>query len=211
MKFVFISDTHLQAHGMDLPDGDVLVHCGDALGRGTPGELIKFAAWFNKQPHRHKIFVPGNHDGIFETDYNYAKSFLNAHILIDQKLEIEGIQIYGTPWTPIFLNWFFMAQPDQLQDHFSRIPLDLDLLITHGPPKGILDTIEFGRDHLGSEELYQHVIRAAPKYHVFGHIHGGYGMFTSGETTFINASTCTEAYKPRNAPVVLDLYPWKFT
>lgn len=47
--------------------------------------------------------------------------------------------------------------------------------------------------------------RVRPLYHVFGHIHEGYGMWTDGTTAFINASTCNIKYKAENGPIVFDL------
>ena len=47
--------------------------------------------------------------------------------------------------------------------------------------------------------------RVKPAYHVFGHIHEGYGATTDGRTTFLNGSTCTFNYRPDNAPLVFDV------
>ena len=65
-KICFISDTHGQHLGLQLPDADILVHCGDFSGHGTYLDALKFVNWFGAQPHRHKIFIAGNHDLYFE-------------------------------------------------------------------------------------------------------------------------------------------------
>lgn len=57
----------------------------------------------------------------------------------------------------------------------------------------------------GCEELIAAVERIRPAYHVFGHIHEAYGVTTDQTTTFVNASVCTLAYVPSNAPMVFDV------
>jgi Icc-related predicted phosphoesterase len=71
---------------------------------------------------------------------------------------------------------------------YARIPKDTDVLVTHGPPYGILDLALGSHLHQGCRELLDAVTRISPKLHVFGHIHGAYGMFRSEHTTFVNAS-----------------------
>ncbi len=65
-KIAVISDTHGQHMGLALPDADILVHCGDFSSHGTYFNAIKFVNWFGAQPHKHKIFIAGNHDLYFE-------------------------------------------------------------------------------------------------------------------------------------------------
>lgn len=230
MKVVCISDTHCQHKFVDVPEGDILVHSGDFLGRGDMAELFKFNAWLTNQPHKYKIVVPGNHDKIFEKNEGMARGALSGatHILIDKYVEIEGLKIYGSPWQPEFNNWAFnLPRGEALKEKWSLIPENLDLLITHGPPKGILDTFpdwevfDYTFTHLpkdqwvprkiqvqksvGCEELLEAVMRVKPKYHVFGHIHDSYGTKVVDGTTFVNASICTEEYKPKNKPIVLEI------
>ncbi|RAL09814.1 uncharacterized protein BO97DRAFT_407360 [Aspergillus homomorphus CBS 101889] len=52
---------------------------------------------------------------------------------------------------------------------------DIDIVITHGPPYGILDQVVPNHVSVGCEHLYRAVKRARPRLHVFGHIHEGYG------------------------------------
>ncbi len=91
MRVVLISDTHLRhdLHTLDIPDGDVLIHAGDALIGGDLSELAAFCKWFKALPHTHKVFVPGNHDRIFEEDASFASEFLSESVtcLIDQSAE----------------------------------------------------------------------------------------------------------------------------
>ncbi len=84
------------------------------------------------------------------------------------------------------------------------IPQDIDILITNGPPFGMLDQIENG-DHVGCNALLNKVETVQPKYHIFGHIHEGYGIINAKMTTFINASLLTEKYVYKNKPIEIDL------
>ena len=92
--------------------------------------------------------------------------------------------------------------------HWAAIPDGLDVLMTHGPPTGYGDKASPGGGRrIGCESLLASVERAKPAYHVFGHVHSGYGVCANDSTTFVNASTCTHAYRPTNPPIVFDLPP----
>ena len=51
----------------------------------------------------------------------------------------------------------------------------IDVMITHGPPAGILDTTAHG--DVGCDHLLRAVGRTKPKLHCFGHIHESWGCF----------------------------------
>src|SRR5271168_1832891 len=220
MRIVFISDTH-DLHDrmlMPVPDGDILIHAGDATSRGRMSEIAAAGVWLRSLPHKHKIFVAGNHDWMFENNRETALQFFNHGILgvgsghvsylEDSGIEIEGLKIYGSPWQPRFYDWAFnLDRGEAIKAKWDLIPEGLDILITHGPPMGIHDQItpHLGSEHLGCEELMLAVERVKPKIHVYGHIHGGYGKTQYVNTLFINAAICDEAYKPINEPIVVDL------
>jgi Icc-related predicted phosphoesterase len=208
IRLVAISDTHNRHDQIDVPDGDVLVHGGDFTGRGTPDEIRAFNDWLGTLPHRHKVVIAGNHDWGFQISPENARAALtNAIYLEDSGVEIEGLRFYGSPWQPWFMDWAFNLRTDaELRSKWDLIPEGTDVLITHGPPRGILDrTVTL--DDVGCLELRRAVERIAPRLHIFGHIHEGYGQTVVGETTFVNASTCNLFYRPVNPPVVLDLEP----
>ena len=69
VRFVCLSDTHMQHRKMTVPSGDVLVHTGDFSNHGSLEEVREFAAWFAAQPHPLKLVVPGNHDMIMDAAY----------------------------------------------------------------------------------------------------------------------------------------------
>src|SRR5262249_28918150 len=100
----------------------------------------------------------------------------------------EGLKIYGSPWTPLFCDWAFMLPDADLASKWDKIPSGLDVLITHGPPFGILDWTN-RKEHAGSATLINRVHEVKPRLHVFGHIHEAAGRTESNGTTFLNAST----------------------
>jgi len=201
-----------------VPDGDLLVHAGDFTRQGTLREVAAFAEWLRSLPHRHKVVVAGNHDFLFEKEPVLARSLLTgATYLEDEGVTIEGLRIWGSPWQPWFFDWAFnLKRGAPLKAKWDLIPEGTDLLVTHGPPHGILD--EVGRvtgkiaafamgqgSHVGCEELAKAVVRLRPKVHVFGHIHEGYGQIRAADTLFVNAANCDKDYRPINAPVVLEV------
>ena len=210
MKIVFISDTHLQHKGITLPKGDVLVHCGDVSLRGTFTELAQFAIWFEEQRERftHRILVAGNHDfGFYQAKSVVLDTIFDKDIIYleDSEVIIDGIKFYGSPWVTKFYDWAFMKLDEDLQPHWDNIPTDTDVLITHGPPKSILDKNRYG-DECGSQTLYNKVATLPRlKIHAFGHIHEGYGIEKIHKTKFINCAILNGNYALQNKPVVVTL------
>jgi Icc-related predicted phosphoesterase len=216
MKIVFISDTHT-LHGQmleEIPEGDVLVHCGDVSSRGIGSEIDNFLFWFSSLPHKNKIFIAGNHDFGFEYRNTTLQNTLESikedgiHYLQDSGIEIDGIKFWGSPWTPPFYNWAFMLKADEIKEKWEMIPRDTNVLITHGPPRGILDLVVYDQKNVGCPELMEEVLKLQDlKIHAFGHIHEEYGSKTIGENgpIFVNASTCTLRYKPWNKPIVIEI------
>lgn len=91
-----------------------------------------------------------------------------------------------------------------IREKWAKIPTDVEILMTHGPPHGILDTCSDGFQ-AGCEELKEVVERIKPRVHIFGHIHEAYGFYSDGVTSYINASNCTLRYQPTNPALVFDL------
>ncbi|MCK7546244.1 metallophosphatase domain-containing protein [Marinobacter bryozoorum] len=211
MRLVCISDTHgLHRQIPAVPDGDVLIHAGDSLGQGTLENLADLNDWLGTLPHQHKIVIAGNHDWVFQEAPALARETLtNAIYLEDSGTELDGLRFWGSPWTPQFLNWAFMLKRGQaLREKWQLIPKNTDLLITHGPPRGIGDqvSVDFRTREVGCVDLEQRLEQLPNlQAHVFGHIHEGYGQYLRGQTRLINASTCTARYEPTNPPIVFDL------
>jgi Icc-related predicted phosphoesterase len=219
VRVVCLSDTHGHHGALDVPEGDVLVHAGDATLGGTAVEVVAFAEWFRALPHPHKLFVAGNHDRLFEDAPEEARGLLGDGIvyLQDAATTIGGQRFWGSPWQPWFLNYAFnLRRGEPLRSKWSLIPEDTDVLITHGPPRGVRDQVEspaarlLGRmlgqgTHVGCSDLREAVARLRPRLHVFGHIHEGYGRETADGTLWVNASNVDAGYRPVNPPVFVDL------
>lgn len=206
MEIVYISDTHWlikDSHDRkkltnSIPDGDCIVHAGDVSGRGTEGEIRMFLDWYNSLPHRIKIFIAGNHDFIFEVApariEEILKDYPDIIYLNDSGIEIEGIKFWGSPITPWFHNWAFNRLEDEIKPHWDPIPGGVDVLITHGPPRGILDLTTYDKLNVGCPVLLKKVKQIKPRVHVFGHIHEGRGTEEIDGTIYINASVVDLKY-----------------
>ena len=208
MRFVAISDTHCRHLNIKLPKGDVLLHAGDISYKGQKNEVIDFLGWFAKLPYKHKIFIAGNHDFYFEREKDAAiKSIIPEGVIYlnDNEVIVDGVKIWGSPVTPWFFNWAFNRHRGKpIKKHWDKIPGDTDILLTHGPAYGILDTVVNNRQ-AGCADLLQTIKSIKPKVHVFGHIHEGYGTVQQNGTKFINASVLNESYELVNKPFVFDL------
>ena len=214
-KICFISDTHGLHKGLALPDADILVHCGDFSNHGTYMDAIKFAGWFGNQPHKHKIFIAGNHDLYFEQgNPSDIALFLkglppDTHYLQDSGVELEGIKFWGSPVQPRFFNWAFNKdRGEDIRKHWDLIPEGIDVLLTHGPAYGQCDEAPRNwrdTEQVGCKDLLDAVKRVKPKIHAFGHIHFAYGNSYAENVHHFNASICDEKYVPGNKPFLVDL------
>jgi Icc-related predicted phosphoesterase len=206
MRVVLISDTHNRHAELTVPEGDLLLHGGDFTMRGTEREISAFDEWLASLPHRDKVVIAGNHDRLFEEEPRIARSLIrHAEYLQDSGITIGGISIWGSPWQPWFMDWAFnLRHAAELRAVWEKIPAATSILLTHGPPHGILDRVIHGKE-VGCGELLAAVARVRPRFHLFGHIHEGYGREVRDGTTFINASSCDERYRAVNVPVVLEL------
>ena len=202
MRVVCISDTHDRLGRIEVPGGDVLIHAGDFTMSGQGKQIKRFRREIEALPHKHKIVIAGNHDIKFERDSDRARTLLGDEVyyLEGASVDIEGLEFYGHPWTPPFgTGWAFNEANPPMP---TGRP---DVLISHGPPRGILDIVARGGMNVGCPHLARWVATHPPLLHVFGHIHEGYGTTRRGDTQFVNASICTLGYSPTNAPVIVDL------
>lgn len=206
MRIVAISDTHNLHNGTQIPEGDVLIHAGDFTENGTLEEVLAFERFLRKLPHKHKILVAGNHDFYFENYPEEAQQIVSNYIYLqDQAVNLNGTKIYGSPWQPRFQEWAFnLERGAEIREKWDLIPEDTDVLVTHGAPQGIRDHAT-GYGNIGCEELLAAVKRVQPKYHIFGHVHDGYGQSLIGETTFVNVCICDMEYQVVNPPTILDV------
>lgn len=209
MKLVMISDTHDRHKALNsfMPEGDVLIHAGDLTMEGTIRKAQEALDWLNEQPYKNIVIVAGNHDFCFE--HGHKKQELNfgrIQYLENSRIVIDGVEFWGSPVQPWFYDWAFNVQRgDAIKKYWDMIPLSTDVLITHGPPMGILDKEPRYHNHVGCFDLDMAVKRVKPKVHVFGHIHHGYGKKELNGTHYFNASVCTEKYEPLNVPLTFEL------
>jgi Icc-related predicted phosphoesterase len=199
MNITFISDTHMRHERLALSlspitETEVLVHCGDYGNYGNFHEAAIFLEWFAKQPHQHKLLISGNHDGYSEEEEYIFKSIVPADVtyLRDTGVEIEGIKFWGSPVTPSFNEWYWnRKRGEQIAKHWSLVPPNIDILITHGPAHGILDTNNYTDGNVGCEDLLKRINEVRPLIHAFGHIHQVPQYKLVNETYHIVAS-CSE-------------------
>ncbi len=207
MKIVLISDTHGKHDELILPDGDMILHAGDLSGKGSEKEIVSFLNWYSSLPHKHKIFIAGNHDFFMESgDPEAIKKMIpdNLVYLNDSGVEIGGINIWGSPIQPWFFDFAFNRQRGkEISKHWAMIPKDTDLLITHGPPFKIMDKTFQGLE-VGCEDLSKTIENLSLKLHLFGHIHESYGQMELHGVKYINASIMDVHYQVHNDPIVLD-------
>jgi len=179
MKIIHLSDTHgLHRSLRNMPPADLIIHSGDA-SEGTAREMYDFLNWFFGLDYRYKIFVAGNHDLCL-----YGERIENlpadCHYLCHSGVTIEGIQFWGVPY------FASNESNDDTARLITQIPTQTEVLISHRPPYGILDFEK--NENWGCLDLLQAVLKIQPRYHLFGHVHAGYGSEKMQNTTFVNAS-----------------------
>lgn len=202
-----ISDLH--GSYPELEGGDLLIVAGDLTARDTFQEHQGFQKWLIQQKYQKKVLIAGNHDGQYEKTVPLYTFETGIVYLQDSGTEFEGLRIWGSPWTPEFCAWHFMLpRGRKLKEKWDQIPYNTDILVTHGPPLGILDATDNTvnkAERLGCADLRDAVERVKPRLHVFGHIHGGHGQLVlkheGPNTICVNAAIMDEGYRPRNKPI----------
>ena len=221
MRITFISDTHSKHKQVtnSLPGGDLIVHAGDMSSQGYKHEIQEFLKWYNNlDNYTNKIFIAGNHDWGFQNDPKMCQEqleFYDKVTYLEDNLELIGddystaVKVWGSPWQPEFYNWAFNLprNGEELKDKWDMIPMNTDILITHGPAWGKVDTVKGEGNPLGCELLAERIKVVKPKIHVCGHIHTGYGYVFDGDTHYINASVLDERYYYTQKPLTVDWDP----
>jgi Icc-related predicted phosphoesterase len=209
-----LSDTHRFHQGITIPECDVVVFAGDAGWEDWTGDLReveKFLWWFRCLPAKYKVMTVGNHDYAAAYHSSIVSSLAeeyDIHYLINDSVIIDGIKFWASPFSLEFMGWSFALPRDEeiLTKHWNQIPENTDVVITHGPCFGILDTIyPESEEHLGDPILMDRIAQIQPKLHVSGHIHGGFGKRQIVNTIFVNASVCDENYDPINLPILVEI------
>ncbi|KAJ1478485.1 Metallo-dependent phosphatase-like protein, partial [Baffinella frigidus] len=234
-RFVCMSDTHNLHDRVDVPPGDVFIHAGDFTMTGLPAEVENFNEFLGRLPHKEKIVIAGNHELTFDAEsypsrtwdrfghpeaYDceaVRRSLTNCTYLEDSEVTVRGYRIYGSPWQVVAPVPVPRQSPGRVRQKWSIIPPGVDILVTHGPPLGHGDQLTRSRQRTaGCVDLLRAVQTIRPLYHIFGHMHEGYGMTEDGiGTIYVNAryalSQCNRAQQfgePRlfSTPKLTDLY-----
>ena len=156
------SDTHGRHRELQVPENvDIVICAGDTVEDNLVGdEYDDFIEWFASLPCKWKIFVPGNHELSFELG--------QAHIII-RRMTAKGITVLEDALEDcdgvIIAS---ISENSSVSD--EDIPEDIDIVVTHNPPFGILD------ENMGSTNILNFIMKAKPKYHLFGHIHSTAGQ-----------------------------------
>lgn len=210
MKILHLSDTHCMNH-LFPPERfegiDVVVHSGDCSNQYNTHinqqEVTSFLDWYERVPVKHKLFCAGNHDTSIERRKVTPGDFAQRGIIYleNSATTIDGVKFWGSPITPSRGQWAFMKARDKMHEVWKKIPDDTDVLIVHGPPKGVRD-ISFNREGklemCGDLSLAKRCweLKDSLKLVCFGHIHNMKGIDTNQgvsqyghtNTTFSNAA-----------------------
>jgi Icc-related predicted phosphoesterase len=210
-----ISDTHGKHKHFTLPGGDLLLFAGDCTASGSVQQASLFVEWLQQQPYTHKVMVAGNHDWCFEQDPKGMRrecENFGIHLLNDSGVTIEGIKIWGSPISPWFYDWAFNRhRGPEIQKHWDLIPMNTEILITHGPCNGVLDRTR-SRQYAGCKDLNLAMRKTSIKLHVCGHIHEAKGYTVVQERLYVNASALDANYLPtRNVPIQINLTNGKYS
>ena len=209
MKIWHISDTHMNHGQLQVPEEiDVVVHSGDASNYLDPyrneSELRAFIDWFATLPIPTKVFVPGNHDtslekGLITRDLVESRKI---NLLINEEKEIGGLRFWGSPFTPRYGSWSYMKDRGTINRIWEHIPEGIDVLITHGPPYGVLDATYNHHNKVelvGCSALAKRVTKVEPRFMLFGHVHSTKDIRNAGirtiadyRTQFSNGSCCDD-------------------
>jgi Icc-related predicted phosphoesterase len=205
MDLVFFGDTHELHREVKIPPGDVLICTGDFTMFSKSLRAIQdFDDWLGEQPHRCKLVVPGNHEFFLEADLRRRSLLSNALVLIDESVTIEGLRFYGSPMTPIYGGAFGKSSGPERKRHWAKIDDDTHILVTHGPPRGILDLTPGQQERIGDPELRSRVRELQSlRLHVFGHVHGAYGTVANDGVTFANVALMGHLGELVHEPLVM--------
>lgn len=204
VKIWFISDTHTMHEQLEIPtDIDWVIHCGDEANSKDPlrnyQESIRFFEWYDALDIPIKIFVPGNHStAIYNNLLDPKELFPNIITLIHEEIQIGPYKIFGSPYTPAYgQSWAYMKKRNRMEMVWRTLPDEIDILLTHGPPKTVLDlTKDIETDQLvqaGCKSLMNYVQKIKPLIHAFGHFHDedsikNNGIFIKNDIKFINCA-----------------------
>ena len=214
MNICAISDLHGDL--IDIYPCDLVLICGDIvplnIQNSTKGTKkwfnTKFRQWAENLPCDKVIFIAGNHElGFPGHKIVYEKLFPKTSKIIylcdsEYIYNYEGkeYKIFGTPYCKSFGNWAFMYNDETLNQVYSNIPENLDILLTHDAPYGTSDILLqkdfYTGNHIGNRPLAEAIISKKPKYVFHGHLHSTNREFEILEDSkVVNCSIKDELYR----------------
>ena len=198
MKTFLISDTHNYHRQVIIPEGtECIIHSGDSTNwydwvRNQP-EFEDFLDWFTNIDVKYKVLIPGNHDAWALKKYNVDKVKERGIIFNEHGYELVNDRLmFLSAYTPTFGNWHFMKDRQKLSRYWEELIEGIDVLITHGPPRSIMD-LSYDRmgklEFCGDGALYKKILKINPKIHTFGHLHSNSDIINYGSRTIANVDT----------------------
>lgn len=208
MKIGVFSDTHSHHRMIDMESVkqyDMLIFAGDCSNPRdkyiNANEVLNFIEWYESLEVPHKLWIAGNHEtSIYFNAVRPKEICKSTTYLYHELVVVAGLRIFGSPYTPTFGDWAFMKSNEKLHRLWEDIPEGLDILVTHGPPHGVLD-LSKSREGIiemcGDKPLLKRVQKVKPLYHIFGHIHNSNGIHNEATlirdlTMFKNVSCVTD-------------------
>lgn len=203
---VALATADLHGELPDVPGCDLLIIAGDvcpvtdhSLSRQIQWLEGQFSDWLRSLSAARVLGIAGNHDFALQSHPALAHA-LPWTYLQDSGCTVGGVSFWGVPWVPNLPLWAFHAGPERLADAYRQVPDGTDVVISHGPPRGLCDRTEKGRD-VGAVQAVAMLGRVEPSVYVCGHIHEAFGSAQSGRTEVLNVSYVDERYQPRHVVV----------
>jgi Icc-related predicted phosphoesterase len=199
MKIVCLSDSHMHHKKIKMPESDMIIHAGDFTYRGELDEVKKFLQWYGEQKAKYKLLVCGNHEvEISKQPFQLLQQMCEdqgIRILNNNHTIVEGLTIFGSPNSSKFgYGWAYNSTENELENIYSSILPDTDVIITHGPAYGRLDRVLMG-NYVGSMALTKRISELSNlKLHVTGHIHESRGTLIRNGVLTVNAAICGIPY-----------------
>ncbi|CAD8130687.1 unnamed protein product [Paramecium sonneborni] len=227
LTVVCISDTHSMF--IDLPPGDIFIHCGDFSNCGEYKDVQNFISWIKQIPFKYKIVIGGNHDTFLDTKkyeeilkdiFHKGQPWYHLELqkelkenciyLENSSVNIEGYKIWGSPYSPTILHnpWAFQVDPEDGEEFWKIMEEGSDIVLTHGAPLGhgsYVHHYKRTRGEWGDEALAKRIKEVKPLYHIFGHVHEGYGMTEEDGIQYINCAVLDETYYPAKQAIIFQI------
>lgn len=223
-----MSDLH--GYLPEIKPCELLLICGDIVPLNIQGNSQKTYKWFSTTfkewaenlPCQKVIFIAGNHECTLpnyyndykQLFYNYSKiTYLCHEGYIYKGPDGKEYSIFGTPYCQEFGNWAFMLTDPELEEKYSEIPENLDILITHDQPYMFGDVLLqedcpwATGEHIGNSSLTLAIVETAPRYQFNGHLHScdHNEIIINDSTIHYNVSLKDEKYQVVYDPLYLKI------